>query len=66
MVVFRRRPQNLALKMNVNMSKELWGSGDRVKVEGGKVYLNGNLLDEKFLPDDFVTEAGNFARKEKR
>ena len=37
--------------------------GDRVKVEGGKVYLNGNLLDEKFLPDDFVTEAGEFCQE---
>jgi signal peptidase I len=32
--------------------------GDRVMVKGGKVYVNGSMLDQSFLPADFVTEAG--------
>lgn len=34
--------------------------GDKVMVKDGKVYLNGSLIDETFLPDDFVTEPGDF------
>ena len=35
--------------------------GDRVMVKGGELYLNGEMLKEKYLPDDFVTEAGSWA-----
>jgi len=34
--------------------------GDKVMVSGGEVYLNGELLDQSFLPEDFVTEPGAF------
>lgn len=34
--------------------------GDKVMVENNQVYLNGQLLVENFLPEDFVTEAGDF------
>ncbi len=37
--------------------------GDRVMVEGGQVYLNGNLLDQSFLPSDFVTYPGMFMKE---
>lgn len=37
--------------------------GDRVMVREGKVYLNGNLLDEFFLPDDFRTSGGAYSRE---
>jgi len=37
--------------------------GDTVKVEEQKVYLNGNLLDQKFLPADFVTDPGEFCQE---
>ncbi len=37
--------------------------GDRVMVSGGQVYLNGALLEQDFLPADFVTEAGSFAQE---
>jgi signal peptidase I len=35
--------------------------GDRVKVEGGKVYLNGELLKEPYLADTLLTNSGSFA-----
>lgn len=34
--------------------------GDRVMVKEGKVYLNGQLLDQKFLPDGVITNEGQF------
>lgn len=37
--------------------------GDRVMVSGGQVYLNGALLDQSFLPADFVTDPGEFCQE---
>lgn len=37
--------------------------GDRVKVENGKVYLNGALLNEFFLPSDYVSDPGDFCQE---
>lgn len=37
--------------------------GDRVMVSGGQVYLNGKLLEQDFLPTDFVTEPGSFCQE---
>jgi signal peptidase I len=34
--------------------------GDRIMVMGGQLYLNGQVLDEYFLPSDFVTDSGSF------
>lgn len=34
--------------------------GDRVKVQGGRVYLNGNLLEEPYLQATVVTEWRSF------
>ena len=39
--------------------------GDRVKVEAGKVYLNGAIVKEGYLPDDFITRSGQFAQEGK-
>ncbi len=38
-------------------------AGDRVMVEGGQVFLNGQQLDQSFLPKDFVTDPGSFAQE---
>jgi len=32
-------------------------------VEGGQVFLNGQQLDQSFLPKDFVTDPGSFAQE---
>ncbi|HBP51178.1 MAG: Signal peptidase I [Candidatus Shapirobacteria bacterium GW2011_GWE1_38_10] len=37
--------------------------GDRVMVENNKVYLNGQLLEQNFLPDDYVTLPGEFCQE---
>jgi len=37
--------------------------GDRVMVKDGQVYLNDELLDQSFLPDGLVTEAGSYCQE---
>ena len=32
-------------------------------VKDGKVYLNGALLNQYFIPSDFVSDPGSFARE---
>ncbi len=34
--------------------------GETVSVKNGRVYVNDNPLDEKYLPDDLITSPGNF------
>lgn len=34
--------------------------GDRLKVQGGKIYLNGNQLNEPYLANTVVTNPGSF------
>lgn len=34
--------------------------GEHVKIEDGKVYINGKKLEEEYLSDDIVTTAENF------
>jgi len=38
-------------------------SGDRVMVEKGEVYLNGDLLDQFFLPSEYTTDSGAFCQE---
>mgnify|MGYP001040110002 CR=1 FL=1 len=35
---------------------------EECKIENGKVYVNGQLLNESYLPSDTFTTGGNFAR----
>jgi len=37
--------------------------GDRVMVKNGRVYLNGELLDQSFLPKGVITEAGSYCQE---
>lgn len=37
--------------------------GDTVMVKGGRVWLNGQILDEPYLPSSYTTSAGNFLRE---
>ncbi|MFA6007037.1 MAG: signal peptidase I [Candidatus Shapirobacteria bacterium] len=37
--------------------------GDRIKVENQKVYLNGQLLNQSWIPTDFVTEPGSYCQE---
>ena len=36
--------------------------GDQIEVKNGNIYLNGQLLEEPFLPDSYVTDAGAYSR----
>ena len=37
--------------------------GDRVTVKGGRVFLNGEMLEQSYLPSDFVTEPGSYLKE---
>jgi len=37
--------------------------GDRVKVENGVVYVNGQLLDESYLPPEYTTRPGSYMKE---
>lgn len=56
-VVFKAPPSEPCAEDECEYIKRIIGvPGDRVMVKGGRVYLNGQLLEESFLPADFVTE----------
>lgn len=60
-VVFRAPATESCAEDECEYIKRIIGlPGDKVKVENEKVYLNGQLLEEKYLPSDFVTEGGTF------
>jgi len=60
-VVFKAPPSEPCAADECEYIKRVIGvPGDRVMVRGGEVYLNGSKLDQKFLPDDFVSDAGAF------
>lgn len=39
--------------------------GDEVKIEGGKVFINGRPLDEQYLPEGTYVLAGNYSEEGK-
>lgn len=39
-------------------------AGDTVKISNDKVFLNNNQLEEKYLPSEYVTNPGVFARSD--
>ena len=60
-VVFKAPPSEPCAEDECEYIKRIIGvPGDRVMVKSGRVYLNGEILDQSFLPDDFVTSAGSF------
>lgn len=38
-------------------------SGDKVKIEKGKVFLNNSILNEEYIPPDTKTYSGSFAKE---
>jgi len=63
-VVFKAPPSEPCAEDQCEYIKRIIGlPGDRVMVSGDQVYLNGELLDQKFLPSDFVTKPGQFAQE---
>lgn len=63
-VVFKAPPSEPCSADECEYIKRIVGiPGDRVMVKDGSVYLNGLLLDQFFLPSDFVTEPGSFSEE---
>lgn len=63
-IVFKAPPSEPCAEDECEYIKRIIGiPGDRVKVENGQVYINGELLDQFFLPDSYVTSPGNFAKE---
>ncbi|MBU1071004.1 signal peptidase I [Patescibacteria group bacterium] len=52
------------LDENFDFIKRVIGiPGDTVMVKGGYVYVDGELLDESYLPSDYRTSAGQFLQE---
>ncbi|MFZ2153222.1 MAG: signal peptidase I [Microgenomates group bacterium] len=60
-VVFKAPPSEPCAADECEYIKRIIGiPGDRVMVKNGQVYLNGEKLNQSFLPSDFVSDAGSF------
>lgn len=63
-IVFRAPPSEPCSADQCEYIKRIIGlPGDRVMVKGGQVYLNGALLNQTWLPSDFVSDPGSFAKE---
>ncbi|EKD56458.1 MAG: hypothetical protein ACD_58C00181G0001 [uncultured bacterium] len=72
-VTYRRRPPAygdvVVFKAPINenydfIKRVIAIAGENVMVKGGKVYVNSRQLDEsKYLPDNYMTDAGQFLRE---
>ncbi len=63
-VVFKAPPTEPCAEDECEYIKRIIGvPGDKVMVKNNKVYLNGQLLEQSFLPADFITSPGDYARE---
>ena len=63
-VVFKAPATEACAEDECEYIKRIIGTpGDKVMVEEGEVYLNGNLLDQSFIPNDYVTDPGSFCKE---
>ena len=60
-IVFKAPPSEPCAEIECEYIKRVIGvPGDRVMVSDGKVYVNGQLLNETYLSKDLVTGSGSF------
>jgi len=61
-IVFKAPQGEACAEIECEYIKRIIGMpGDRVMLSNGKIYINGQVLDESsYLPEDFVTNNGNF------
>ena len=63
-IVFKAPPSEPCSENECEYIKRIIGiPGDTIKVENSLVYLNGKLLDQSFLPADYVTDPGEFCKE---
>ena len=51
---------NLEITKTSYIKRVIGVAGDHIKIENGKVYLNGKELEEEYLADDVVTKSDVF------
>jgi len=60
-VVFKAPPTESCAEDECEYIKRIIGvPGDKVMVRDGQVFLNGELLDQSFLPEEYVTDPGEY------
>jgi len=60
-VVFKAPPSEACSEEECEYIKRVIGMpGETISLKDGKVYINDLLLDENYLPSDFVTDPGNY------
>ncbi len=58
-VVFERPPSETATNIPDLIKRVVGLPGEQIVIEGGRVYIDGQLLDEPYLPEGVTTTAEN-------
>ncbi len=65
-VVFKAPPSEPCAEDECEYIKRVIGlPGETVRVLNGRIWINGELLDEEYIPDDFITSPGSYLREGK-
>jgi len=65
-VIFKAPPSEPCSEDECEYIKRVIGlPGETIRVLDGKVWVDGKILPEEYLPSDFVTNPGSFAREGK-